>query len=53
MSCRDRTMFAEEREDISCEDERDNDDHILSQDDGEIDEIVPVSDISDEEPEDY
>ena len=46
-------MLAEEFDDISSEDELEHHDYISSDDDGEIDEIVPALDISDEELEDY
>ena len=42
-------MLAEEFDDISSEDEIEDDEHILSDDDGEIDEIVPALVISYEE----
>ena len=47
-----RTMLAEQLDDSSSEDETENYDYISSDDDGEIDEIVPALDISDEEVED-
>ena len=48
-----RTILAEEMYDNSSEDEIEDDDYIPSDDDCEIDEIVPAFDISDEESYDY
>ena len=44
-------MRAEEFDDISSENETEDNDHIPSDGNGEIDEIVPAFDISDEEAE--
>ena len=48
-----RTMLAKEFDDISSEDEIEDHDYISSEVDGEIDDIVPALDITDEEIEDY
>ena len=48
-----RTMLAEKFNDISSEYEIEDDNCIPSDDDGEIDEVVPALDISDEEAENY
>ena len=48
-----RMILAEELYNNSSEDEIEDDDYIPSDDDGEIDEIVPALDISDEEADDY
>ena len=48
-----RTMLAEKFNDISSEYEIEDGNCIPSDDDGEVDEVVPALDISDEEAENY
>ena len=48
-----RTIVAEQIDDISSEDEMEDHEYISFDYDGEIDEILPALDISDEEVEHY